>query len=343
MNLGWEYPEALLIPMVLLPIVWQARKRRQESLYFSDRALLEPDERLADPGADWSPWPISLRLRLVWVPSALRVTWLSLLSLAAAGPYLALGGARMPRALALVIDASGSMGTIETVSDSGPITRLDQAKRFAERLLGGRMADGRVNPAGRETVSLVTAAKAPDLVAPVTNEWDLVRAAIGTIAVDPIDNRTNLGDAIALAIKSLGPGPPPPALVLLTDGAQNVPGALPLGEAARVAEALEIPIHVVALGSAATSLDPAAFARDRESLRQLAALTRGRLIVLDADSDLPDSANQLAWEDLSPAWDSARDRATVRQPLAGLILVAALTLLFGEILLRATWLRILPA
>lgn len=342
MSVGWEYPEALLIPVVLLPILWLARKGRQGSIYFSDRALLVPDERRADPGADRSPWPISLRLRLVWVPSALRGTWLLLVALGTAGPYLTLGGARIPRALALVIDTSGSMGTIETVSDSGPITRLDQAKRFAERLLGGRMADDGVDPARRERVSLITAAKAPELVVPVTDEGDLVRAAIGTIEVDRIDNRTNLGDAIALAIKSLEPSPPP-ALVLLTDGAQNVPGALPLGAAARVAEALGIPIHVVALGSTATSLDPADFARDREALRQLADLTGGRFIVLDADSDLPGSANQLARLDLAPAADSAREHANVRQPLAGPIAFAALMLLFAEILLRATWLRILPA
>ena len=312
-----------LLALVFLPLL--ALPRQKSAVYFSSLAAFD------------FPAAKTFRIRWSWLPTFLRMVWLGLVIVALARPQspdvnsvVTTGGLN----LAFIVDLSGSMGTIESSEGGKPIARLDHAKQFLSQLVAELERPIRK----QDSVTLITAARYVEERLPLTRDRDALRVGISGLEVQLLENRTNLGDAIATATQVLhrmGGG----IMLVCTDGASNVPEGMPPGEAARIAEALGIRIHTVGVGSARTTTDREGFARDENALQSIAKIGKGEFWRADS----PSAAN-LAAANLAAA------EPTLAQPVQYArwidhfpsILASALSVLLLESLLKRIWLPILP-
>ncbi|HEX4723419.1 MAG TPA: VWA domain-containing protein [Pseudonocardiaceae bacterium] len=207
--------------------------RRRRTMRFTNLALLE---RVAPKRQGW------------WrhIPAGLLVLALLLLSVSLAGPT---AEERVPRNRAtvmLVIDVSLSM----EATDVQP-NRLQAAQVAAKQFTDGL-------PAGINLGLVSFAASATVLVSP-TQDHDAVNDAIDSLK---LDEATATGEAIAASLQAIqnfgksvaGPtGPPPAAIVLMSDGKETIPQDLndPRGafSQAKAAKSAGIPISTISFGT----------------------------------------------------------------------------------------------
>jgi Ca-activated chloride channel family protein len=133
-----------------------------------------------------------------------------------------------------------------------------------------------------DLIGLVTFARLPDSsCAPTLDHGFLIETAAALGTTTPDQDGTNLGDALAWALRDLqGTGSPRRVIVLLTDG-RNEPGlaeALEPEAAATLIRQQGVVLHTIAIGaraerSAAHGDTPSG--PDRERLQRLAALAGG--------------------------------------------------------------------
>ena len=317
-----------LLLLGLIPLALLAARRHPSALLFSDVGLLTVPVR-----PSW-------RTRLRWLPAALRVLWMSLLVVALAqpqAPQQASAICSQGMALMFVIDNSGSMATIESADGKERTTRLDQVKLFVRQLLLD--VDERLMRS-RDQVGIVAFSRYPQLVCPLTDDQRAALSIMEALLVDRYENRTNIGDALVLAIDRLRRlGGKEKAIVLCSDGAHNVESGMPPGEASRIAEALGIRIHTIGVGSPATTIGADA-ERDEEALRKTAAIAGGQYLRADNTRALASLAVTIAQLEPSPAQVLGYRRY---RDLFPQLVVFVLAIWLVEALLRRTWLRVLPA
>jgi Ca-activated chloride channel family protein len=227
----------------------------------------------------------------------------------------------------LSIDVSGSMAEADV-----PPTRLEAAKRAAKQFVQALPRGGRVG--------LVSFSDTATLVAPPTENRDLVLGAIDRLA---IAGSTAIGDGILEAVYALpgrarppqraaaatpsgdtAPDPdhlPPAAVVLLSDGGSNT--GTPPRDAAGIASRLHVKVYTVGLG---TLEDPDAL--DEDTLREIAVAT-------GAEYRRAVSADELvrAYRALG------RSIAWTRQPveISGFVSVGAVILLLCTLAASIAW------
>ena len=317
-----------LLLLGLIPLALFAARRHPSALLFSDVGLLAVPVR-----PSW-------RTRLRWLPAALRALWLSLLVVALAQPQTPQAASAVcsqGMALMFVIDISGSMATIESTDGKVRTTRLDQVKLFVRQLLLD--VDERLMRS-RDQVGIVAFSRYPQLVCPLTDDQRAALSIMEALLVDRYENRTNIGDALVLAIDRLRRlGVKEKVMVLCSDGAHNVESGMPLGEASRIAEALGIRIHTIGVGSPATTIGADA-ERDEEALRKTAAIAGGQHLRADNTRALESLAATIAQLEPSPARVLGYRRY---RDLFPQLIVFVLAIWLVETLLRRTWLRVLPA
>ena len=323
MNFRLEQPWYLLLVAVVV-FGWLACRRRESAVAYGDVGLLD------------IPAPSSLRLRLASLPDCLRALGLTLLVFALARPRTAeQASATYPPGIAweFVLDVSGSMGVEEGIGTDGPIDRLDRVGRMVLEFLDRITED----PARRnDPIGVIAFSRDPRILCPLTTDHATVQRAVRTLEVDRLESRTNLGDALALAIDRLRKsGVREQAILLCSDGAHNVENALPPGEGARIAQTLGIRVDALAVGATAGNEGP-----DETTLRRIAETTGGRFFRSTDAASYSDLARRLA--------DSAREPAPRQGDLRWrdafpIVLLAALLVWLVELLLRTTWLRITPA
>jgi Ca-activated chloride channel family protein len=304
-----------LIPLAL----WL---RRPPSLLFSDVRLLD------------LPVKPSWRMRLRWVPEFLRALWLALAVVAMARPRTPeLDSAVHENGLDIIasIDISGSMGKVESVDDQGrPMTRLDQVKRFVR--------DALLRDRPHDRVGMVSFSDVAELFCAPTDDHQAATELLMRLEVSVLDNRTNLGDAIVLAVATLREiSAREPVVLLCSDGAHNVAAGLNPGTAARLAESLGVRIHCVGVGADEPDQPEG---RDDHTLQETARITGGEFFRAANVTDLKSVADRLAEIEPSPAQIVGYQRWRDRFPEC---LLLALGLWSLEMLLRASWLHITPA
>jgi Ca-activated chloride channel family protein len=295
-------------------------RRPRPTIYFSATALFDV------------PAAVSLRQHLVWLPFALRLASCTLLVAALARPQTPEADSAVHEpglSVMICVDTSGSMGAVDAAGPSGAITRLDQVKAFLGRFLAGR----------EDLVGVIAFAASPRVVCPPTTDHGALRLLAERLEVDRLDNRTNIGDAIALAIDQLQETPVAERLILLaTDGAHNVSTAIGVGEAARIAEALSIRIHTIGIGPDSGGGN-AISEQDEAALRAVADWTRGRYFRAANLEEVEQLSAEMANVVAAPVRLLGYQR---RRDWIAELTVAALVLLALERLLSATWLRVLP-
>ena len=156
-----------------------------------------------------------------WLSMLLWLLIVACLILGLANPVLTLGRIK-PQAIAVIIDNSASMQTVEPESEGK--TRLVLAREALRELTGRR-------PVSDEWL-LIEAARQPRVLQPWTYDPAAVREAAN--AVQPFGSRVDLAPACKLA-RQLLEGKERPCLVILSDGAA--------GQVARLAAEDESIVH----------------------------------------------------------------------------------------------------
>ena len=227
-NPGWLYL------LILMPLPWLVDRLRS---------------RIAWP--NFGSFPPRRRIGWVWLcalPAVLRGLALGSLAVALARPQTVGGTTRIAGngvAIVVALDQSASMKTVDFPTDRGArlISRLDAAKATFSQFVRGRPDD---------LVGLVAFANFPDLTCPPTPDHALLVDLATTLGpASPVDNGTNIGDAMAVGLDALLIAPPKKkVLVLLTDGNNEpaVPEPLDPEQAAILARRLGVTVHTIAIG-----------------------------------------------------------------------------------------------
>lgn len=272
-----------------------------------------------------------LGVRLRWhVPQVLKALALACLVVALARPQSVAGQLRLASkgvAIVVALDRSTTMQARDFPAPGGPLTRLEAARRTLADFVAGRPDD---------LIGLVTFALLPETTCPPTLDHAfLVASARAVRPAGPLENGTNLGDAVAWGLRDLRAATPTrKVLVLLSDGRNEVvrgaavPDPLDPEAAARLAGDLGVTLHTIALGRppAPDDPDPPSTGVDFALLRRMAELGGGRAFAA-ADADgLRSVLREIDRLETSPVTGVVRTRYREwYAPLAALA-VAALTL-----------------
>lgn len=280
---GWLL--ALLVPVLAAAAyVYVDRQRRRRSFAFGNFSIV------AEVSGRDRPW-------LRHLPVAALLAALALLAIALAGPMAETKVAHNRATIMLVVDVSLSMSATDVQPD-----RLSTAKQAGREFIDSLPDD--------LNVGLVTfAGRAQTPVMPTTDHATVARALDGAI----LQSATATGDAIAAAQSAIlqfgeqiqGPeGPPPAAIVLLSDGKQTIPSELddPRGAYTAADEAAEVglPIHTISFGTRGGSItvdgQVLPVPNDDESLMEIARRTEGEFHSAASLDELRDVYGELTDE-----------------------------------------------
>ncbi len=178
------------------------------------------------------------------------------------------------RDLMLVVDISGSMNTEDMVIDGRPVDRLDAVKLVLRQFIAHRAGD---------RIGLVVFGSAPFLYVPLTYDHATLMGMLLELQSGIAGNKTAIGDATALAVKTLRDRPANDrVMILLTDGANNA-GELRPEVAAGIAAQYEVRIHSIGFGADTLRL-PGGFGFDLQLMNPSAELDEATLQQLSANT-----------------------------------------------------------
>lgn len=305
---------------------------------------------------------LGLRSRLAFVPAAARAAALTALVVAIARPQEISGTAQTSTqgiAIQLVVDRSGSMDEPAMI-DGRRVTRLEAVKQVVAEFVAG---DGD-SLAGRkgDLLGLIAFGSFADTLCPLVSSHDLLLGRLASIEIPTLQSErgTAIGDALMLAaarLKSVEEALTKAqrdlgnddfslsgkAIVLLTDG-ENTQGTYSPKNAAGLAAQWGIRVYVIGIRGGVTQSFggiriSAGQAVNERQLAEVAESTGGKFWAVDQLDQLRGvyaEIDRLEKTDIQISEYTQYDEQFVGWALAALILV------IGECLLRATVLRRLP-
>jgi Ca-activated chloride channel family protein len=270
MSMGFAHPWLLLLLLLIPAWVWYARRLRPSALTFSRAGVLS---RFA---------PRGVRI-LARVPGWLRALAFAAVVIAIATPRT---GAAMVDvdaegiAIVLVLDISSSMLAEDLVDEEDRRNRLTVAKATLADFVRGREHD---------RIGLVAFAGEALTQVPITIDYAVIFQALEQLqSGGMLEDGTAIGTAIATAANRLRRVPGKSrVMVLLTDGENNRGEIDPL-TAAQAAEAYDVKVYTIGVGSEGVAPIPVAngpfgiqYANlpvhiDEKLLTEIARLTGGR-------------------------------------------------------------------
>lgn len=326
--------EYLLLLLLLIPyILW----------YLLYRKRSEPTMLMSDTFA-YQYAPKSLRQRLTWLPSFLRMLTFVFVAVALARPQTHNSwGHRTSEGIdiMLAMDVSTSM----LARDLKP-SRIDAAKTVAGEFISGRSDDN---------IGLTIFAGEAFTQCPMTTDHQSLLNLLGGVRTDLaerglIEDGTAIGMGLANAVSRLKDSKTKSKVViLLTDGSNNMGDISPL-TAAQIAKSLGIRVYTIAVGSKTVAPYPMQVGGtvqlvdvrvdvDEETLRQIAQTANGHFYRATNTAEL-----KRIYKDIDLLEKSKMEvkkfskRYEAYMPFA----IAALLCLVLELLLRVTWLRRIP-
>ena len=317
MNLQFDWPVALLL-LIGIPLLalWQLRGRQA-------RPVLRMSS-LAGARAAVPTW----RVRLRWLPAALRLAAVALIIVAVARPQSGQADTLLPQEgidIVLVLDTSTSMRQ--------PVVDGDSRLEIAQRVLRSFVAE-------RETdrLGLVVFRSRSFVLSPLTVDYSAFQSLVDSADDLDLPNGTAIGLALADAINLLRDSKAESrTIILLSDGENNRPEVAP-DEAARIAQALGIRIYTIGVTEAADESPFTPFRVNETALRTIADLTDGRYFSAAPETlgDVYDAIDSLERSRLGP------ERFATVDELAPYALGLALALLAFEVLLATFAIRRMP-
>jgi Ca-activated chloride channel family protein len=269
----WWFLVLLLVAAIVVGYLLVQRRRKRHVLRFANLSVLE---RVAPRSPGWRRH----------VPAALFVAAFVLLTVGLAGPT---AEAKVPRNRAtvmLVLDVSNSMVATD-IQPSRIKAAQASAKSFVRNMTPG-VNLGLETFGGSATINVSPATERQ----PVLDSIDAIKLLPGTAT----------GDAIAAALQAISQfgriipgGPPPAAIVLMSDGKQTV-GRSEF-EAAKDAKAQKVPIYTISFGTLDGVIElegqriPVPV--DDDSLHQLADDTDGQFFKADSNQKLQEVYDRL--------------------------------------------------
>ncbi|MBQ9417597.1 MAG: VWA domain-containing protein [Bacteroidales bacterium] len=220
----WVLLGLLAVPLLVAWWLWRYRKQ-EAALQHSDIALFDGVKK-------------SLRVRLRWLPYALRVV-----AVAAAVVALACPQSQLSRQettvegidIVVAMDISGSM----LAEDFRP-NRLEAAKRVASDFVAGRKND---------RMGLVVFAGEAFTQVPLTIDHQVLIRQLDAVKSGIIRDGTALGDGLATAINRIKDSEAKSkVIILLTDGVNNQGSVDPMS-AAEIASLYGIRLYTIGIGS----------------------------------------------------------------------------------------------
>ena len=307
----------------------------------------------------------SLRQKVLWLPSFLRVLALAFLITALARPQT--GREEIKEiskgvAIEMVVDRSSSMAA-ELEYEGEQMTRLDAVKRVFEEFVmgGGRDLPGRPN----DLIGMIHFARYPDTICPLTLAHGALPAFLKSVKLVQTreEDGTAIGDALALAAARLKTAEESleiqrdnadaytiksKVIVLLSDGENNFGKRTPL-QAAELAAQWGIKVYTIAIGGgdAVTSVQtafgvfkiPSRQSVDTKTLQAIADKTGGFFRQAeDAASlrDIYEEIDQMEKSEIESVRFVDYKETFVWFALTGFVLI------FCETLLRSTLFRRIP-
>ena len=219
----WFALLALVIFRVVLAV--RDRRRRFGAFTFSSLGLVSPKR--------------SFRSYFVWLPLALEVAGLILLTVALARPQRVTRAANSDRFgidIVVALDASGSMAA----EDFRPRNRFTVAKELIGDFVSRRTND---------RIGIVTFGARAVTRVPITFDREIARSILNQSDIGENGNGTAIGHAVATAVNRLrGSKSRSRVIILVTDGVNNAGSIDPL-VAASLAAKFDIKIYTVGVGS----------------------------------------------------------------------------------------------
>ena len=200
---------------------------------------------------------------LRWILFAFGVAGFLLLSFAMTGPRKPLK--YLPSNIEvndifLVVDVSRSM-----LADDLKPNRLEVAKQKLKEFAALRPTD---------RIGVIIFSEKVFTLLPLTTDPGLVEQIISEIKIGFLGSGTNIGDALALAVARAQSSPTKnKAIILLTDGVNNVGNMTPLN-AARTAKDFGIKVYTIGLGTIKSRLP---IGRDRSGRQQYQSIPGGSI------------------------------------------------------------------
>jgi Ca-activated chloride channel family protein len=329
----------LILPLIPALAMLRRTRERPAALRYSDLRMVRG-------------LPRSARLRLRWVPPALRLTTLALLVLAIARPQTG-------RALEIIrgkgvdivmaLDISGSMAALDfepqTLASSVEPNRLGAAKQVIGEFIARRRYD---------RIGLVVFAREAFSQSPPTFDYSVLRRLLAEVELAPelgLDDGTAIGLGLAQAASMLTESDAKSrVIILLTDGVNNAGQIDPL-TAAQAAAALDIKVYTVGAarpGQVPVPVDDPFFGPttrlmeseiDEEILQQIADETGGLYFRAKDTAGLRQIYEQINQLEKSEVEVQVFTRY---RELAVWLLMPALGLILLEMLLQNTLFRSLP-
>ncbi|NTV30295.1 MAG: VWA domain-containing protein [Candidatus Omnitrophica bacterium] len=322
----------VLIPILLLFLVWERRRRQGAAFVFPSAGLLDGLQKT---------W----RSRLEPLPFILRCLTLVLVVIALAGPRKPVENSRVVTEgvnIVLLLDTSTSMAAEDFTINGKRQNRLAVVKKVVSDFIAKRKDD---------RVGLVAFAARPYTVCPLTTDHVWLETQMDRIRFGLMEDGTAIGSAIASGANRLRNAEgKSKVMILLTDGINNAGKIEPLA-AAKAAQSYGIRIYTIGAGTRGEAPYPVAdmFGRtiyqnikieiDEDILRKIADTTGGQYFrATDTDSlegiyDQIDRLEKTRIEETGyRQYTELFDRA----------LVAALVLLVAEVLIGRTVLLRIP-
>jgi len=228
MNIEFAHPWYLLglvlVPLLAAWYLWRYRKQ-DAALQHSRIAVFDGIGK-------------SLRVRLRWLPYALRLVALGAMIVALARPQSHLSRQEMKVEgidIVMAMDVSGSM----LAEDFKP-NRLEAAKKVAAEFIEGRKSD---------RMGLVVFAGQAFTQVPLTVDHHVLLQQLGSLKSGVVQDGTALGDGLATAINRIKDSEAKSkVIILLTDGVNNQGSVDPLS-AAEIATLYGIRLYTIGVGS----------------------------------------------------------------------------------------------
>lgn len=319
------------IPLPLL-VLWAARRVGRARLRFPSATGLESAAQEGYPG----------RLRL---PMLLRVVALALIVIALARPQQGLGSSRLRVEgidIVLVVDVSTSMRAEDFTLHGVRRNRLDVVKEVVRGFVEHRPND---------RLGLVVFAGRPYTQCPLTLDHGWLLSQLDRAEIGMVEDGTAIGSGIGTALNRLRHSKANSrVIILLTDGVNNA-GEVSPDAAAQLAKTLGVRIYAIGAGTKGLAPFPATdlFGRrvyqqvkievDDEGLTKIARLTGGQYFRATDTESLRtiyheiDRMEKTAIE--QPQYLSYQERYPW-------FVIPAMLLVLCEVVVSATWLRVLP-
>lgn len=270
--------------------------------------------------------PVSLRLRASSALPLLRLLAAILLIVGLARPRVGDANAIIPAEgidIILTLDLSSSMNA----ALSGGKTRLESTKDVVREFIAGRPDD---------RIGLVVFQEDALPLAPPSLDHRSLDALIADLDSSLLPDGTGIGVGLASALNMVTESTSASRIIiLLTDGEQNA-ASIPPEEAADLAVAVNVRVYTIGVvneGGGRSGVDV-------ELLEAIAERTGGRFFTAGTEDALAEVYSEIGELETSSV---GRDRYTSYTEFAPWFLGGAAGLLAVEGLLRATWLRRLPA